>query len=247
MRAKEEFIARNVTEGVVLASKLLELHPAVRMRVIADIVSAFTDKMIERTHINKISELLERGGDFEVSLPGAKTFYSKAGKCYVSDKNPDSEDAFSEIVLREGFNEIEALGIAVLVSKKKIVSEDEKVISAKNFGEEFSSNVYNYSIQAELSSAIICGELRIRTKRDGDSYFYGGMTRKLKKLFNDKKIPQQNRSKVPIITDDGGIVWAVGFGVRDDAPKEKNGKWIAIYKKSVDSVLTERQKGLENT
>ena len=62
----------------------------------------------------------------------------------------------------------------------------------------------------------------IRPKKDGDTVFYGGMTHKLKKLFNDRKIPLSLRKKMPILCDDSGVVWVPGFGVRDDGvPKEK--------------------------
>ena len=42
------------------------------------------------------------------------------------------------------------------------------------------------------------------------------MTHKLKKQLIDAKIPSDLRDRVPLLCDDRGIVWAVGFGVRDD-------------------------------
>ena len=71
----------------------------------------------------------------------------------------------------------------------------------------------------------------MRTRKDGDFYFYGGMTRKLKKLFNDKKIPKNERDLIPVICDSKGIIWVPGFGVRDDNPENKTPKWITLYKK----------------
>ena len=86
-------------------------------------------------------------------------------------------------------------------------------------------------MKVDLSSAIIVGELYIRTKTCGDAYRYGGITRKLKKLFNDKKIPTSERNKLPIICDSKGIVWVMGFGVRDDEPQYKTERWLTVYKK----------------
>ena len=81
---------------------------------------------------------------------------------------------------------------------------------------EIYSNVYNFSIQANLSSAIIKGRLYFRPKKDGDSVYYGGMTHKLKKLFNDKKIALSNRENIPVFCDNEGIFWVPGFKVRDN-------------------------------
>jgi tRNA(Ile)-lysidine synthase len=90
--------------------------------------------------------------------------------------------------------------------------------------DKISLNVYKISIQADLSSAIILGDLYIRPKRDGDSVFYGGCTHKLKKLYNDKKIPPSKRNLIPVLCDDKGVVWVPGFGVRDDGGKAEDNK-----------------------
>ena len=55
---------------------------------------------------------------------------------------------------------------------------------------------------------------------------------KLKKIFNDKKIPLGERNKIPVVCDSQGIVWVMGFGVRDDEPSDKTKLWLTVYKKS---------------
>ena len=124
-----------------------------------------------------------------------------------------------EYKLKEGFNEIPELDMAIAITS--------------DANEDFSSNIYKNSIQVKLNSAIIVGGLSVRNKRDGDAYYYGGMTRKLKKLFTDKKIPVSIREKTPILTDEKGIVWVPGFGVRDDSPPTKTNIWITVYEKTV--------------
>ena len=63
--------------------------------------------------------------------------------------------------------------------------------------------------------------LRVRPKEDGDVIYYGGITRKLKKLFSDRKIPLLKRELIPVICDDKGVVCVPGFGVRDDGKREE--------------------------
>ena len=78
------------------------------------------------------------------------------------------------------------------------------------------SNVYNFSIHAYLSSAIIKDGLFVRCRRDGDTIKFGGMTRKLKKLYNDRDIPSFLRDFIPIISDSKGIAWVPGLPVREE-------------------------------
>ena len=45
------------------------------------------------------------------------------------------------------------------------------------------------------------------------------MTRRLKKLFCDKKIPLHLRDKTPLICDDEGVLWIPGFPAREKCEK----------------------------
>ena len=202
-------------DGRIDISKLNELHPAILVRVIRIMCNRFGAPTPERVHTQKIIELLNKSTDFEVDIPGGVTFVAKESICYIANKTMEKSKVGFEYELSEGLNVLSDLGIAIAVT------------SASD--EDFSSNVYKKSIQVKLSSAIIVGSLVARSKRDGDTYYYGGMTRKVKKLFCDKKIPQSVREKTPIITDKKGIIWVPGFGVRDDSPKNKTDIWITIY------------------
>ena len=90
-------------------------------------------------------------------------------------------------------------------------------------------NVYKKSIQVNLSSAIINGRIYFRPKKDGDVIYYGGMTRKLKKLFNDRKVPPSIQKKYPVLCDYSGVLWVPGFGVRDDGIPRENRKDLFVF------------------
>ncbi len=215
----ERFYCENVKEGKISAFKLKELHPAILSRVLRLMCKELNLPTPEKIHIEKIMDLLKRGGNFAVDIPGEAKFSLKETYCSIENKTNSPNHIAFERKLKEGFNEIPELNIGIAVAN------DERDV--------FSSNVYKFSIQVKLSSAIIIGELSVRNKKDGDSYYYGGMTRKVKKLFYDKKIPPSQREKTPLIIDEKGIVWIPGFGVRDDFPKEKTNKWITIYEKII--------------
>ena len=51
-----------------------------------------------------------------------------------------------------------------------------------------------------------------RSRNDGESYRFGGMTRKLKKLLCGKTLLEKSR---PLVCDKDGILWFPGYPVRD--------------------------------
>ena len=219
----ESFFSENYLNGAFSSEKLAKLPKSVLTRVINKLVRSFFDSekkasLPERTHIDSISALLI-GGNFSYSLPGAIRFVCEGGLCHIEKDIPKKEIEFS-YPLHVGVNDFQALDYLILV-----FSHNEL---------ESYSNIYKISIQAKLSSAIIEGNLCVRSKADGDSYRYGGMTRRLKKLFNDRKIPLEKRNNIPVFCDQSGILWVPGFGVRDDGVKDTN-LCIAIANKSQNS------------
>lgn len=192
------FIIDNYVLGKVEATKLRALHKALFVRVMKLMIGQKTDKTLEKTHIEAIYSLLD-GDNFAYSLPGKVRFVSQNGICYLEEDVKIASNEFC-IPLNYGINKVEGYSSVVLVSDNG------------NF--DCYSNIYKISIRAKLSTDIIGKGLSVRSKRDGDSYSYGGKTRKLKKLFNDKSIPVKFRQSIPVFEDSFGIVWVCGFGIR---------------------------------
>lgn len=74
----------------------------------------------------------------------------------------------------------------------------------------------------------IVGKWILRTREEGDSIrlFGRGVTKTLKKLFTENKVPSELRSKIPVIADDKGVIWVYGFGVAQRVAVTKNTKKI---------------------
>ena len=60
------------------------------------------------------------------------------------------------------------------------------------------------------------GTLYLRSRQSGDAIRLAGGTKLLKKLFIDRKIPASQRSRIPVICDDLGILAVGGIGVNLD-------------------------------
>ena len=184
-------------DGAPSAEKLSALHTAVLYRVITKMSLAIGAGSPERVHIEKIRRLLPQGA-FSYDLPGGCRFISSCGVCRVVKRGEICDFSYPVSL---GVNYMPEYSAELHLSGE----------SAKT-----SHNVYKFSIQADLSSAIIEGGLYIRSRCEGDEYRYGGMTHKLKKMLIDAKIPRDLRDRVPVLADGRGVVWVPGFGVRDD-------------------------------
>ena len=219
-----------IKDGKASIEFLSGLHSALRARVLLRWAGEYGVALTQR-QIECVSTLLLRGGRFSYDLCGGYCFFADRGFCSICKrkKMEKSNEAFERLLIPEQTE--------LLPGGAFIITHNARQI--------FSPNIYNFSIKANLSSAIIEGELFIRYRREGDSYYYGGMTHKLKKLFNDKKIPISERDKLPILCDQKGILWVPGFGVRDDGGLATNALYAAFFY-SCDPCSHNAMKGTES-
>lgn len=77
------------------------------------------------------------------------------------------------------------------------------------------------------------GEYILSSRREGDRLTFKerGISKSLKKLFNEAKIPLAQREKIAVLRDGENIVWVEGFGVNAAfVPDEKSEKIYMIKK-----------------
>ena len=230
LRSDDSFISSVADEfvknGSVCASDYKKLHFAVFVRVIGKMCSVFSVTP-SANQLSSLYTLLQNTNSFSYTVRGDLRFVLESGRFYLTNrKGSPHEYHFS---VGQGVTDLSGYFADFILSTDKI--------------EKTSLKVYKISIQADLSSAIIVGELFIRPKMDGDYVFYGGHTHKLKKLFNDKKIPPSKRTLIPVLCDEKGVVWIPGFGVRDDRGSDvapKNTLYAALCIRNEGSPNEER-------
>ena len=66
----------------------------------------------------------------------------------------------------------------------------------------------------------------VRSRRSGDSLTTPVGTKSLKKRFIDRKIPQFERSAVPVIADEAGVLAVWGFGI--DETRKTGGTYVRM-------------------
>lgn len=82
----------------------------------------------------------------------------------------------------------------------------------------------------------IVGEMKVRKRQSGDKIglLGRGCTKTLKQLYNENGIELNNRSKLPVISDDIGVIWVAGIGVAERVAVDCNSNFV--YKISYEIV-----------
>jgi tRNA(Ile)-lysidine synthase len=81
-------------------------------------------------------------------------------------------------------------------------------------------------LEARIDWGTIAWPLVVRNRRPGDRFRPLGLggTKKLQDFFTDEKVPQAQRDRIPIVCDQQGILWVVGYRLDERArvqPKTK--------------------------
>ena len=216
-----EFLAAH-PDGEYPQKDLAALPPAIFGRVLILACEPFGFSP-DSTAISAVRARISQNPDFRLPLGRGYLFHADGAFCRILPEKKNDPPLM--IPLPFGQNKPGGEFLADAYDALIAYCPDQSAENAKF--PLYSKKIYKFDTKADLTSAIIEGELYIRSRRDGDAYFYKGMTHKVKKLCNDKKIPPEDRDSIPVICDRKGIVWIPGFGVRDDGGSEP--KSIALY------------------
>ena len=67
-----------------------------------------------------------------------------------------------------------------------------------------------------------CGTIKVRSRLSGDSIRLLGGTKSLKKLFIDRKIPAPIRNRIPVLSDERGVLAVYGIGIHPRPEESEN-------------------------
>lgn len=200
-------IADEVLLGNPGRAALVALSEGIRSRVLRAMYERASGRTeLARRHIDAMTELLQSDRtNGTLSLPGGVCFRLDRDFVTFSEAREENENEVVFYPSGEGIWENERYLLVLTRTSKK---NQEKRVA-------INENIYKISMQQRIEFAKIKGVLRVRTRLEGDTIRYGGMTRRVKKLFSDKKLPLSVRNTIPILLDDEGILWLPGFPPRD--------------------------------
>lgn len=216
----------------ITLSELNSLDGAIASRVVIKLFAKHSPATLEACHVDSLLRLAATAHEgASLSLPGriraeisrgkltfidsasANSVYANlasANSAYANNAAPQQRIEF-EYPLTIGINQFASPNFAAL-----LLPNSKKYGEFEKYNERL-KNIYKLSIHAELNSDKINHILFVRSRRAGDAYVFGGMTRRLKKLYNDKKLSPDERERLPVFCDSEGIVWVPGFAVADRA------------------------------
>ena len=209
--AKEAF--DNICDGnTIEVEGLCKLHPAIRSRCIALFYKTVVGKTPEYRHVEAICDLLNKGGkcsvqnDFLAVVRDGKLKFVPSKSVGTIEKTEINELPFCDFGL-----ELTKITEENLKSQQKV-----------------NSLLLNNAIDCDK----ICGKLILRGRVNGDEIrlFKRNCTKSLKKLFQEAKIEEILRDSIPILADDGGIVFVAGFGVAERCCIDENSKNIILVR-----------------
>ena len=174
------------------ARLLNDEHPAVRKRVIFEIINAETGIAPEAVHVEQVDKILQGG---RTEIIGDTVVEVKNGVMKINPQNEEIADW-----------EFDFDSLSAEIPFGKIRGE---IIHRNNLS--LKQSVHNKVLDYDS----IVGHSVLRNRRPGDKMKLAGSscTKTLKKLFNEKHI--ENRNCAAVLADEAGICWVQGLGCAD--------------------------------
>lgn len=202
--------------------RLKTLPNSIKNRVVLKIIRSFTDKPIDQKHINLVNNLIN---DFSsaVTLPSNIKIINKNNNLQVVNKV--ERNNFKWEYLLKKLNILTEIDTNIII-KVITFSEYQKLKS------ESSRNVtWAFDFEKLPEKSVI------RNRRPGDKFTLPSrnITKSIKKLFSELKIPENLRNKIPLIAFENEIIWIDNIGVSKNYIPNKDTKKIAIiYKEPIN-------------
>ena len=210
------FVEETRNGFAIEAEKLNGSPYAISSRAVMSLYCDISEgRTLEHVHVKAILELSRRCEPHSsLDLPcGVRAVIENGSLCFTKAPPPpkNSELTAFSVSLCEGVNDISEINAQITLNNT-----------------ENAKNIYKTSINLSVDSAKIVGNLYVRERQAKDKIKINSMSRSIKKLMCDKKIPREIRPRIPMICDDSGIVAVPLIGVRDSYSPSKDTKNI-IY------------------
>ena len=215
LRSENAFMEKCKDEAVKLAecdygyktSILQVADRAVRRRVIAEILGKYMKKDVGKRHIDLVDEALLKGnGKVEIA---EDLYVTVTESLLFIETKKDKAEAW-EVAGENGVF----------------------ITSSGTFRIEDASSA-EYKSKNALDADKIKGRIYMSSRKDGDCFYSAKRqnTKTLKKLFNEAKIPSEDRNNIAILRDDENLVWIDDFGTDGKYLPDINSKNVLIIKK----------------
>lgn len=174
---------------------LLEADKAVVTQMLYSEFLAYSGLSIDNKKINLLYDLLQKCGRLQIY----GNIFAEVKKDYFRFYRTDVGSS-DEFVVISSLPFESKIG-NYLINLKEITN--------------YSKIVNQFGDADVIDCDTVSGNLVLRTRKAGDEFTFPkrNVTKSLKKLFTEENVPIEIRNKIPVISDDNGVVWVFGFGV----------------------------------
>lgn len=158
-----------------------------------------------------------------IALAEALVFSEKPSACAQFPGGVTVSRCYGELVAGAGEKPLETViltcpGAVQLPGLRIVCTAAEEIINT--------ANVFTVSCS---------GPITVRCRCPGDKLRLSGGTKRLKKLFIDRKIPAAQRLRIPVIADDEGVLAVYGIGVNLDRAAKALPAWRIRIEEKINS------------
>lgn len=201
MREQEAFLESVVNEKYAQCVKNSELYEAefsvldifLKKRIAGRFLSELSHGEVESKHIDDFLRFV--GSGKALVTASATEIVSRDGKIF---KKPEQSEQFSvDFSLDDKKVNLPFCEISV---------EEYDIKDLQNLNKDILDNLIDCD---KISNTLI-----LRSRKDGDKFTFSKrrVTKTVKKLFNEDKIPPEVRNRMVILDSDGEVVWLSGYG-----------------------------------
>ena len=157
----------------------------------------------------------------ENGFPEPSAEHIRQAEQVVFSENPSARVTLGGVTLRRSYDRLCIEREQIILSTRALPRE------GVTFLPEIGLAVRTTAV-SEPGEWVVCpkGDMVVRSRQSGDQLTTKGGTKSLKKRFIDRKIPQWERSAVPVIADEAGVLAVRGFGA--DETRKTGGPYIRI-------------------
>ena len=181
------------------AEKLSRLDKALRRNVIIKICRANGAISVEHIHIELIENILSSGGAVDICNGYKAVVRQNIFRVFNKQNNQISDE---EIYLTDILNS-DFIFNGNNYSVRKVNTDEAKLLS-----EQSENNCLFCITQSQLERAVI------RTRQSSDRFTYPDrkVTKPLRKVMNEMRIPQEIRDLIPLVAVENQVLWCENIG-----------------------------------
>lgn len=203
-RAGETFNDVAELQGTRICMSLASLRvaaPPIRRRILERAIRSLAPgAYLTAAHVRAVEALAVPGGQSTVSLPRGQKAWRSGGFLYLG---------------RRGAQRRPLVHTELRVPGEVVIQEWGVRMEAAILPRSMANVPGNSPDQAFIDWKQVLSPLEVRSWRPGDRFRPLGLQghKKLQDLFVDAKVPREARGKVPVVSDQRGILWVPGFRI----------------------------------